>query len=249
MYFGLDVSPAGSWGEPRKLAELAAMAERSGWDGVFLEDYIVHPLAPETYDPWVALTAVALATERVRLGTLVTPVPRRSPFKLAAEAMSVDHLSSGRMVLGVGVGDWDLRSATSLWRARRAARRRPRHDRRAVGWRGGRRHSAAPAPAHCDGTAPRSIARRRRPGRISGPRMWLRCAPRRGRASISRSPRRERPGGTSSWRRARPRPRCAGESSVARCGEGPGQCVPLVDGQGRTVTRGQVWCQRSAFVR
>jgi hypothetical protein len=51
MRFGLDLSPAGPWGEPRKLAELAALAERSGWDGVFLEDYIVHPLAPETYDP------------------------------------------------------------------------------------------------------------------------------------------------------------------------------------------------------
>jgi alkanesulfonate monooxygenase SsuD/methylene tetrahydromethanopterin reductase-like flavin-dependent oxidoreductase (luciferase family) len=114
MRFGLDLSPAGPWGKPRKLAELAALAERSGWDGVFLEDYIVHPLAPETYDPWVALTAIALATERIRLGTLVTPVPRRSPFKLAAEAMSVDHVSDGRMILGVGVGDWDLRSPASL---------------------------------------------------------------------------------------------------------------------------------------
>lgn len=105
MQFALDISPAGPWGDPRTMAELAALAERSGWDGVLLEDYLKHPQTEETYDPWVALTAIALATERIRLGTLVTPVPRRSPFKLAAEAMSVDHVSGGRMILGVGSGD------------------------------------------------------------------------------------------------------------------------------------------------
>jgi alkanesulfonate monooxygenase SsuD/methylene tetrahydromethanopterin reductase-like flavin-dependent oxidoreductase (luciferase family) len=70
-----------------------------------LEDYVVHPQTPLAYDPWVALAAIALATERVLIGTLVTPLSRRRPWKVASEAMTIDHLSGGRMVLGVGSGD------------------------------------------------------------------------------------------------------------------------------------------------
>jgi alkanesulfonate monooxygenase SsuD/methylene tetrahydromethanopterin reductase-like flavin-dependent oxidoreductase (luciferase family) len=105
MRFAVDISPAGSWGDPRTLAELAALAERSGWDGVFLEDYVFYPGGLDTYDPWVTLAAIALATERIRLGTMITPLPRRRPWKVAAEAMTVDRLSGGRMILGVGSGD------------------------------------------------------------------------------------------------------------------------------------------------
>src|SRR3954468_18911479 len=100
MQFGLDISPAGEWGDPRGLAELAALAERSGWDGVFLEDYVFYPGDLAAYDPWVALAAIALVTERIRIGTMITPVPRRRPWKLAAEAMTIDHLSGGRLILG-----------------------------------------------------------------------------------------------------------------------------------------------------
>jgi alkanesulfonate monooxygenase SsuD/methylene tetrahydromethanopterin reductase-like flavin-dependent oxidoreductase (luciferase family) len=58
-------------------------------------------------DPWIALTAVALATERIRLGTLVTPLPRRRPTKLARETVTLDHVSNGRLILGVGLGgEW-----------------------------------------------------------------------------------------------------------------------------------------------
>jgi alkanesulfonate monooxygenase SsuD/methylene tetrahydromethanopterin reductase-like flavin-dependent oxidoreductase (luciferase family) len=105
MRFGIDISPAGEWGHPRELASLAALAERSGWDGVFLEDYVFYPGGLDAYDPWVALAAIALATERIRIGTLVTPLPRRRPWKLAAEAVTIDHLSNGRLILGVGSGD------------------------------------------------------------------------------------------------------------------------------------------------
>jgi alkanesulfonate monooxygenase SsuD/methylene tetrahydromethanopterin reductase-like flavin-dependent oxidoreductase (luciferase family) len=89
------------------MAELAAEAERAGWDGIFLEDYIGYQGQPgtPTYDPWVTMAAMAVATSRVRIGTSVTPLPRRRPWKLAAEAVTLDHLSGGRLVLGVGSGD------------------------------------------------------------------------------------------------------------------------------------------------
>ena len=83
-----------------------------GWDGAFLEDYAFYhndtyrsvPGVP-TYDPWVALAAMATQTERVRLGTAITLLPRRRPWKLAREAVSLDYLSGGRLILGVGSGD------------------------------------------------------------------------------------------------------------------------------------------------
>ncbi len=105
MRYGLDISPAGAWGDPRTMANFAALAESAGWDGVFLEDYVLFPGGLPTFDPWVTLAAIAVATARVTLGTLVTPLPRRRPWKVAAEAMTIDHLSGGRMVLGVGSGD------------------------------------------------------------------------------------------------------------------------------------------------
>jgi len=58
MKYGLDISPAGPWGDPRQIAELAALAESCGWDGVFCEDYLVFPGGVETYDPWITLALV-----------------------------------------------------------------------------------------------------------------------------------------------------------------------------------------------
>ena len=83
------------------------MAEDCGWDAVFLEDYLVYQgdTSQPTYDPWICLAAMASATSRIKLGTTVTPVPRRRPWKLAAEAVALDHLSGGRFILGVGIGD------------------------------------------------------------------------------------------------------------------------------------------------
>ena len=66
------------------------------------------PPAPvDALDPWVALGVIAASTERVRIGTLVTPVPRRRPWKLARETVTLDHLSNGRLILGVGLGSPD----------------------------------------------------------------------------------------------------------------------------------------------
>lgn len=107
MYYGLNLPNGGACGDARTLAELAHLAEETGWDGVFLEDYIVwqgHQDVP-TYDPWVALAAMAVSTKRVRLGTMITALTRRHPWKLARETVTLDHLSNGRMILGVGIGD------------------------------------------------------------------------------------------------------------------------------------------------
>lgn len=107
MRYGLNLPNGGVCADARILAELAREAEEAGWDDVFLEDYIVYQGMADTptYDPWVALAAMALSTSRIRLGTDVTPLSRRHPWKLARETVTLDHLSGGRLVLGVGLGD------------------------------------------------------------------------------------------------------------------------------------------------
>jgi alkanesulfonate monooxygenase SsuD/methylene tetrahydromethanopterin reductase-like flavin-dependent oxidoreductase (luciferase family) len=91
--------------EPRVMASIAADAEAAGWNGVFVWDHIDYR-APVTgiADPWVTLAAMAMTTERITLGPMITPVPRRRPLKLAREVVSLDRLSRGRVVLGVGIG-------------------------------------------------------------------------------------------------------------------------------------------------
>jgi alkanesulfonate monooxygenase SsuD/methylene tetrahydromethanopterin reductase-like flavin-dependent oxidoreductase (luciferase family) len=112
MRFGITLPAFADFSEPRALAELAREAETAGWDGFFIWDHIFfdptfHPIA----DTWVALAAVALNTQYMRIGTMITPVARRRPWKLARETVSLDHLSNGRFILGVGLGDpvqWDF---------------------------------------------------------------------------------------------------------------------------------------------
>ena len=95
-------------GDAHTIGELAEEAEAAGWDGVFIADAIGIKVKnfPDIpwYDPWVVLSVIAMRTERVRLGTLITPVSRRRPWKLARETVTLDHLSGGRLTLGVGLG-------------------------------------------------------------------------------------------------------------------------------------------------
>jgi alkanesulfonate monooxygenase SsuD/methylene tetrahydromethanopterin reductase-like flavin-dependent oxidoreductase (luciferase family) len=102
MRFGVIVNA----GDPREMADLAAEAEAAGWDGVFYYDAIAIDDI-EVYDPWVVLAAMAMRTERVRLGLIVSAPARRRPWKLAREAMTIDRLSGGRLVLPVGLGTTD----------------------------------------------------------------------------------------------------------------------------------------------
>jgi alkanesulfonate monooxygenase SsuD/methylene tetrahydromethanopterin reductase-like flavin-dependent oxidoreductase (luciferase family) len=96
-----------NFAEPSELVDLGARAEQSGWDGFFLWDHVhTGPDMPfPASDPWVTLGAIATQTTRMRLGTSISAVARRRPQKLAREAVTVDHLSGGRMVLGVGLGE------------------------------------------------------------------------------------------------------------------------------------------------
>jgi alkanesulfonate monooxygenase SsuD/methylene tetrahydromethanopterin reductase-like flavin-dependent oxidoreductase (luciferase family) len=98
------VAPFGELSEARVLARLAAEAEAAGFDGFFVWDHVVYTDVTHVADPWVAMAAIACATERVRIGALVTPTPRRRVHKLARETVTLDRLSGGRLVLGVGIG-------------------------------------------------------------------------------------------------------------------------------------------------
>jgi alkanesulfonate monooxygenase SsuD/methylene tetrahydromethanopterin reductase-like flavin-dependent oxidoreductase (luciferase family) len=110
MQYGIYLPNFGPYGDARVLASLARDAENAGWDGFFLWDHMAGHALPFV-DPWVALTAIALNTQRIRVGTTVTPLPRRRPWKIARETVSLDHLSGGRLTLGVGIGlgeaEWD----------------------------------------------------------------------------------------------------------------------------------------------
>jgi alkanesulfonate monooxygenase SsuD/methylene tetrahydromethanopterin reductase-like flavin-dependent oxidoreductase (luciferase family) len=106
MRFAIDVPNFGDFADPRLVADLARRAEQAGWDALFVWDHVTHrkALHRTIADPWILLTAAALATERIRLGTMVTPVARRRVPKLAREVTTLDRLTAGRMILGVGLG-------------------------------------------------------------------------------------------------------------------------------------------------
>jgi alkanesulfonate monooxygenase SsuD/methylene tetrahydromethanopterin reductase-like flavin-dependent oxidoreductase (luciferase family) len=102
---GLYLAPFDELADPRVLVGLAMHAEEHGWDGVFLWDHIRYrPPVRAVADPWVGLSAIAAHTEQVRLGPLVTPLSRRRVHKVARETVTLDHLSQGRLILGVGLG-------------------------------------------------------------------------------------------------------------------------------------------------
>lgn len=102
MKYGLNIPP---FTDAATVVDWAGQAEASGWDGVFLWDHLQWNPGVEPLDPWVLLGAMAQVTERVRLGTLVTPLSRRRPHMVAKHLVTLDHLSGGRAVLGVGLGD------------------------------------------------------------------------------------------------------------------------------------------------
>jgi alkanesulfonate monooxygenase SsuD/methylene tetrahydromethanopterin reductase-like flavin-dependent oxidoreductase (luciferase family) len=106
MRYSVNVPNFGEFAAPEVFAEVARRTEQTGWDALLVWDHVVEQkaLRREFADPWILLTAAALATHRIRLGTAITPIARRRPAKLAREVTTLDRLTGGRMILGAGLG-------------------------------------------------------------------------------------------------------------------------------------------------
>src|ERR671930_933147 len=113
--------------DPALFARLASQAESAGWDRMFVWDRL-HWIAPvvDVADPWITLTAITTATERIRLGPMVTRLARRRPAKVARETATLDRLSGGRLTLGVGLGSDHFAGEYSIPGEELADRRRAR---------------------------------------------------------------------------------------------------------------------------
>ena len=243
MRYGLDISPAGDWGRPDQIAELAALAEDHGWDGVFCEDYLAFPGGLPTYDVWVTLGLVAQATTRLTIGTMVTPLPARHPPTVALQAASVAAVSGGRLVLGVGSGDPEgdaavgdgtradlLESALTVVRAAcpavpiwvGGALTKPAPRARALRWDGSCLYRLPPPDwAGPDARRRRRAARRRRPGvvRRGGRRPRASRRPR-GRTPLRRLAGRRRGGLVAGVRPAAAPARGGAAADRRRAGDG-----------------------------
>jgi alkanesulfonate monooxygenase SsuD/methylene tetrahydromethanopterin reductase-like flavin-dependent oxidoreductase (luciferase family) len=104
MRYAIDVAPLGELADPRAIVGLAVAAEAAGWDGLSTWDVLGVTMAVEAADPFVVLAAVAEATDQLRLITSVIVLPRRRPQLVAQAAATLDRLSAGRLVLGIGAG-------------------------------------------------------------------------------------------------------------------------------------------------
>ena len=102
MHFGLSVPP---FTDPSVVRGWARAAESNGWDGFFLWDHLRWDDRVEVHDPWTLLGAIAVETSTIRIGTMVTPLSRRRVGVVAKHLVTLDHLSGGRVVIGVGLGD------------------------------------------------------------------------------------------------------------------------------------------------
>jgi hypothetical protein len=106
MRFSINIPNFGDFADAGAVAKVASAAEDAGWDALFVWDHVVHDKRFQRSfgDPWMLLTAAALATTRIKLGPMVTPVPRRRPQPLARQVSTLDNLSGGRVIFGAGLG-------------------------------------------------------------------------------------------------------------------------------------------------
>jgi alkanesulfonate monooxygenase SsuD/methylene tetrahydromethanopterin reductase-like flavin-dependent oxidoreductase (luciferase family) len=102
--YGICLSNLGTYADPRLAVRVAQAADESGWDAVFIWDHLAFVWGPPSVDPYTSLAAIASSTERVLLGTAVTPVARRRLQVLANQVATLDVLSGGRVVFGAGLG-------------------------------------------------------------------------------------------------------------------------------------------------
>ena len=104
MRHGICAATIGPYAEPGRLVEVAQAAEAAGWEALLIWDHLGYVWGAPSADPWVVLAAVAQATARLRLGTAVTPLPRRRPAVVAGTVATLDRLSGGRVIFGAGLG-------------------------------------------------------------------------------------------------------------------------------------------------
>jgi alkanesulfonate monooxygenase SsuD/methylene tetrahydromethanopterin reductase-like flavin-dependent oxidoreductase (luciferase family) len=106
MRFSINIPNFGDFADAEAVATVARAAEAAGWDALFVWDHVVHDKRHRRSfgDPWILLTAAALATTRIKLGPMVTPIPRRRPEQVAREVSTLDNLSAGRVIFGAGLG-------------------------------------------------------------------------------------------------------------------------------------------------
>jgi alkanesulfonate monooxygenase SsuD/methylene tetrahydromethanopterin reductase-like flavin-dependent oxidoreductase (luciferase family) len=104
MRYGIVMSNLDDYADPRLAVRLARAAEEAGWEGFFVWDHLGFVWGAPSSDPWVILSAVAVSTTHLRLGTAITPLARRRPQVVANALASLDLLSGGRMIFGAGLG-------------------------------------------------------------------------------------------------------------------------------------------------
>jgi alkanesulfonate monooxygenase SsuD/methylene tetrahydromethanopterin reductase-like flavin-dependent oxidoreductase (luciferase family) len=110
--YAVGLPNVGPFADARTLVELAVAAEERGWDGVFLWDHLLyHDPAWHVVNPVVVASAIAARTSRIRLGVLMMALPRRRVQTVARETVTLDRLSGGRFVFGVGIGSMDIEYA------------------------------------------------------------------------------------------------------------------------------------------
>ena len=104
--FGIYIANHGITSNPQDYVKLAKIGKECGWEGFFIWDHVFLPWSPneDVLDPWVILSAIATQTEKLTIGTTVTPLARRRPLVVARQAVTIDRLSNGRFILGVGLG-------------------------------------------------------------------------------------------------------------------------------------------------
>ena len=107
LSYGIYLPNFGEVAYARTLTDLAIESEGAGWDGFFLWDHVLHSKTQRSpmVDSLTTLAAMAVSTKRIRIGTTITPLARRRPWIVARQTVTIDHLSNGRLILGVGLGN------------------------------------------------------------------------------------------------------------------------------------------------